>query len=51
MRSQYEEEKENLLLETNKKLEEFKQKIVNNSDQSKKIASLESSLREFQKQK
>lgn len=51
LKAQYEEEKEQLILDTNKKLEEFKSKIVNSSDQSKKISSLEASIKEYQIQK
>ena len=51
MRSQFEDEKEQFIYETNKKLEEFKTKIINQSDQSKKIQELESRLKDYQNQK
>lgn len=51
MKAQYEEEKEQLINDTNRKLEEYKHKLINNSDQTKKIASLESAIKEYQRQK
>ena len=51
LRAQHEEDRERLLLETGKKLEEYKQKVLTSSDQAKKIADLESSLNEFQRQR
>lgn len=51
LKNQYEQEKEQLMLETSKKLEEYKHRIVNNSDQSKQIAKLDGIIKEFNVQK
>lgn len=51
MRTQFEEEKDQLVQETNRKLEEYKQKILNNSDQSKRIGELEKFTKDLQRQK
>ena len=51
LKAQYDEEREQLILDTNKKLEDFKTKLGANSDQTKRIASLEAALKEFQKQR
>lgn len=51
LKCQFEEEKEQLFLETNKKLEEFKVQIYSKTDNSRTISELESKLRDFQQQK
>lgn len=51
LKAQYEDEKDQLIADTGRKLEEFKLRLVNNSDQSKKISSLESALKDYQTQK
>ena len=51
MKSQFDQEKEQLIQETSKKLEEYKSRITNNSDQSKQIAKLDGIIKEFGTQK
>lgn len=51
LKSQYDEEKEILLLDTNKKLEEYKARLMANNDQSKRIAELEQAIKDYQNQK
>jgi hypothetical protein len=51
LKAQYDEERDQLIVDTSKKLEEFKAKLNNNSDQNKKIVTLEGHLKEFQKQR
>lgn len=51
LKTQYEEEKEQLILETNNKIQELKAKIIFSNDQSKKINSLEATIREYEIQK
>lgn len=47
----YEEEKEQIIAETNRRLDEFREKFAETNDQSKKIVSLESAIDQYQKQK
>lgn len=51
LKSQFDQEKEQLIQETSKKLEEYKNRITNNSDQSKQLAKLDSIIKEFGVQK
>lgn len=51
LKAQFEEEKEQLVLDTNKKLEEYKNRINFNNDQAKKMNTLEAAIKEYQKQK
>jgi hypothetical protein len=51
LKAQYDEEKEQFVLETNRKLEEYKSRLLNNNDQNKKINGLEAALTEYEKQK
>ncbi len=51
LKSQFEEEKEQLFLETSKKMEEFKVQVYTMSDSTRTISELEARLREFQGQK
>jgi len=51
LKAQYDDERDQLIVETNKKLEEFKAKLNNNGDQAKKIVTLEGTLKEYQKQR
>ena len=51
LKAQFEEEKEQLVLDTNKKLEEYKNRINFNNDQAKKMNTLEAAIKEYHKQK
>ena len=51
LKSKYEEEKNLIISETNRKLEEFKDKFVMSKDQSRQIADLEAALEQYQIQK
>lgn len=51
LKSKYEEEKNLIISETNRKLEEFKDKFVMSNDQSRQIANLEAALEQYQIQK
>ncbi len=51
LRLQFDEEREQLFLETNKKMDEFKTQIEKRSDQSSRISELEAKLDSFQIQK
>ncbi len=51
IRAQFEEEKEQLVLDTNKKLEEFKFRFLSMNDQSGRVNELETRIRDYQKQK
>ena len=51
LKAQYEEEKEQIFLETNRKLEEFKLRLMANNNTNDRIIELESRLKEFQTQR
>ena len=51
LKAQYDDERDQLIVDTNRKLEEFKAKLGNNSEQAKKIVTLEGTLKEYQKQR
>ena len=51
LKSQFEQEKEQLIQETSRKLEEYKNRIANNNDQSKQLAKLDGIIKEFGIQK
>jgi hypothetical protein len=51
LKNQFDQEREQLMQETSKKLEEYKNRIVSNSDQSKQIAKLDSIIKDFGSQK
>lgn len=51
LKSQFEEEKEQLFHETNKKMEQFKVQVYTMNDNSKVVAELETKLNDFQSQR
>ena len=51
LKMQFEDEKEQLFLETSKKMEELKVQIYNKNDNSKTIGELEGKLKDFQNQR
>lgn len=51
LKMQFEDEKQQLFLETSKKMEELKVQIYNKNDNSKTISDLESKLKDFQTQR
>ena len=51
LKAQYEEEKEQIFLETNRKLEEFKMRLMANNNTNERILELESKLKDLQNQK
>jgi len=51
LKAQYDEEKEQIYLETNRKLEEFKLRLMANNNTNDRIIELELKLKDFQAQK
>lgn len=51
LKAHYEEEKDQVVFEANRRLDEFKEKFALTNDQTKKIATLETALDQFQLQK
>lgn len=51
LKAKYEEEKEQIVSEASRRLNEFKEKFAQENDQTKKIASLEIALNQYQAQK
>lgn len=51
LKAQYEEEKEQFINETNKRLDEYREKLAKSNDQSKRIAVLENALDQYESHK
>lgn len=51
LKAQYDDEKNQIIAETNRRIEEFKERFAQTNDQSKKIISLEAALEQYQSQK